>query len=163
MKPLFEKVLQIAMVVKDCDAAVKKWADDYGVGPWKIYEFNPQTVNDMIIRGEKVDYAMRLALCDIGGVQWELIEPKDDKSIYAEFLKSKGEGLHHVAFGTSNYQETVKFYQDKGLPILQGGEWQGLTYTYLDSQKDLNLIAEIYDLVPEFDWPEAQAVYPPEL
>jgi methylmalonyl-CoA/ethylmalonyl-CoA epimerase len=40
-KPLFEKVLQIAMVVEDCDEAVKKWADDYGIGPWKIYEFNP--------------------------------------------------------------------------------------------------------------------------
>jgi hypothetical protein len=161
MEPLFKKVLQIAMVVKDCDAAVKTWADNYGIGPWNIYEFNPDTVNDMIIRGEKVDYAMRLALCDIGGVQWELIEPKDDKSIYAEFLREKGEGLHHVAFGTDNYAETVKFYKDKGLPILQGGEWSGLTYTYLDSQKDLNLIAEIYDLVPDFDWPEPQAVYPP--
>jgi len=160
MKPVFKKVLQIAMVVKDCDEAVKIWADKYGIGPWSIYEFNPDTVNDMIIRGEKVDYAMRLALCDIGGVQWELIEPKDDKSIYAEFLRDKGEGLHHVAFGTDNYQETVKFYQDKGLPILQGGEWAGLTYTYLDSQKDLNLIAEIYDLVPDFEWPEPQAVYP---
>ncbi len=114
----------------------------------------------MIIRGEKVDYAMRLALCDIGGVQWELIEPKDDKSIYAEFLRDKGEGLHHVAFGTENYEKTVSFYKDKGLPVLQGGEWAGLTYTYLDSQKDLNLIAEIYDLVPDFQWPEPQAVYP---
>lgn len=161
MKPLFNKVLQIAMVVKNCDEAVKIWADKYGIGPWKIYEFNPGTVNDMIIRGEKVDYAMRLALCDIGGVQWELIEPKDDKSIYAEFLRDKGEGLHHCAFGTDNYQKTVEFYKDKGLPILQGGEWDGLTYTYLDSQKDLNLIAEIYDLVPDFSWPEPQAVYPP--
>lgn len=160
MEPLFKKVLQIAMVVKDCDAAVKVWADKYGIGPWNIYEFNPDTVKDMIIRGEKVDYAMRLALCDIGGVQWELIEPKDDKSIYAEFLRDKGEGLHHVAFGTENYAKTVGFYKDKGLPVLQGGEWAGLTYTYLDSQKDLNLIAEIYDLVPDFQWPEPQAVYP---
>ncbi|MGE4544242.1 MAG: VOC family protein [Pedobacter sp.] len=160
MKPLFNKVLQVAMVVKDCDEAVKLWADKYGVGPWKIYEFNPNTVSNMIIRGEKVDYAMRLALCDIGGVQWELIEPKDDKSIYAEFLKDKGEGLHHCAFGTDNYEEAVKFYEGKGLPVLQGGDWEGLTYTYLDSQKDLNLIAEIYKPVPDFEWPEPLAIYP---
>lgn len=162
MKPMFNKVLQVAMVVKNCDEAVKLWADKYGVGPWKIYEFNRDTVSDMIIRGEKVDYAMRLALCDIGGVQWELIEPKDDKSIYAEFLKDKGEGLHHCAFGTESYQDAVKFYEDKGLPVLQGGEWEGLTYTYLDSQKDLNLIAEIYDPKPDFAWPEPLAVYPAE-
>jgi hypothetical protein len=157
---MYNKVLQVAMVVKNCDEAVKLWADKYGIGPWNIYEFNPDTVNDMIIRGEKVDYAMRLALCDIGGVQWELIEPKDDKSIYAEFLKEKGEGLHHCAFGVDNYAEAVKFYEDKGLPVLQGGEWSGLTYTYLDSQKDLNLICEIYDIAEGFDWPEPQDVYP---
>ncbi len=38
MEPLFKKVLQIAMVVKDCDAAVKVWADKYGIGPWNIYD-----------------------------------------------------------------------------------------------------------------------------
>lgn len=161
-KPLFTKIMQIGMVVKNCDEAVKKWADDYGIGPWKIYEFNPDTVSNMILRGKKVDYAMRLALCDnLGGVQWELIEPKDDKSLYAEFLKEHGQGLHHVAFDCDDYKDTVKFYEDRGLPVFQGGTWEGMTYTYLDSEKDLGLIAEIYDLAPDFDWPEPVAVYPP--
>jgi 4-hydroxyphenylpyruvate dioxygenase-like putative hemolysin len=162
-KPLFTKILQIGHVVKNCDEAVKKWADDYGIGPWKIYEFNPNTVSDMIIRGKKEDYAMRLALCDnLGGVQYELIEPRDDKSLYAEFLKEHGEGVHHIAFDTENYEETVKFYEDKGLPVFQGGTWGKMTYTYLDSQKDLGLVAEIYKLQPDFEWPEPVAVYPPQ-
>ena len=159
-KPVFTGVLQIAVVVKDCDATVKKYADDYGIGPWSIYEFNPDTVSDMIIEGKPVEYAMRLALADIGGVQWEIIEPKDDKSIYAIFLKEHGEGLHHVAFGTENYEKTVEFYREKGRPVLQGGTWEGLTYTYLDSRKDLGVIAEIYKLVPDFKWPKPESVYP---
>jgi hypothetical protein len=159
-KPVFNSVLQVAIVVKDCDATVKKYADDYGMGPWSIYEFNPNTVSDMIIDGKKVDYAMRLALADIGGVQWEIIQPKDDTSIYAHFLKEHGEGLHHVAFGTDNYEKTVQFYKDKGRPILQGGTWKGLTYTYLDSREDLKVIAEIYNLVPDFAWPAPESVYP---
>ena len=159
-KPVFKSVLQIAVVVKNCDKSVRKYADDYGIGPWNIYEFNPNTVSDMILRGKKVDYAMRLALCDIGGVQWEIIEPKDSKSIYAEFLKEHGEGLHHVAFGVDDYDQTMEFYRDRGHKILQGGTWEGLTYTYLDSRKDLGVIAEIYKLVPEFKWPEPAARYP---
>ena len=159
-QPVFTKIMQIAVVVKDCDATVRKYADDYGIGPWAIYEFNPDTVSDMIIDGKPVKYAMRLALADIGGVQWEIIQPKDDISIYAQFLKEHGEGLHHVAFGTDNYEKTVQFYRDKGRPVLQGGTWEGLTYTYLDSRKDLGVIAEIYDLVPDFQWPEPLAVYP---
>ncbi|MEA5114075.1 MAG: VOC family protein [Geobacteraceae bacterium] len=159
-KPVFTGVLQIGMVVKNCDEAVRKYADDYGIGPWNIYEFNPDTVSDMIIEGKEVKYAMRLALCNIGDVQWELIEPKDDKSIYASFLKEHGGGLHHVAFGTDNYEKTVQFYKDKGRPVLQGGTWKGLTYTYLDSREDLGVIAEIYNLVPDFKWPEPEGVYP---
>jgi hypothetical protein len=50
-KPVFNKVLQIAVVVGSCDKAVRKYADVYGIGPWNIYEFNPDTVSDMIIRG----------------------------------------------------------------------------------------------------------------
>jgi len=159
-KPVFKNILQIAVVVSDCDAAVRKYADEYGIGPWSVYEFNPDTVSDMIIEGKYQGYAMRLALADIGGVQWELIEPKDDKSIYASFLKEHGEGLHHVAFGVEDYDKTMDFYRERGHNILQGGTWEGLTYTYLDSRKDLGVIAEIYKLVPDFKWPEPESVYP---
>lgn len=161
-KPVFDKVLQVGLVVKSCDEAVRRYADGYGIGPWKIYEFNPDTVSDMIIRGKHVDYAMRLALCDIGSVQWEMIEPKDDRSLYAEFLKEHGEGLHHIAFGCQDYDKTMEFFRAMGKDVFQGGTWSGMTYTYLDSRKDLGVIAEIYKLAPDFQWPKPQAVYPPE-
>ena len=103
---------------------------------------------------------MRLALADIGNIQFELIEPKDDKSIYAEFLKEHGEGLHHVAFGVDNYEKAMGFFRGKGHSILQGGTWHGFTYTYLTTQQDLGVIAEIYNPPPDFQWPEPDAVYP---
>lgn len=159
-KPIFTNILQIGTVVKDCDATVRKFADDYGIGPWNIYEFNPDTVSNMIIEGKPVKYSMRLALCNIGNVQWEIIQPKDDISLYARFLKEHGEGLHHVAFDTENYDEAVEFYRKKGKPVFQGGTWEGMTYTYLDSLKDLGIIAEIYKLDPDFKWPEPVSVYP---
>lgn len=159
-KPIFTKVLQVAVVVKDCDASVKMYADKYGIGPWSIYEFNPATVENMIIDGQRQDYAMRLALADIGGVQFELIEPKDDKSIYAKFLAEHGEGLHHVAFGVDNYDQAMVFFRGQGHDILQGGTWHDFTYTYLTTQQDLAVIAEIYNPPPGFQWPQPDAIYP---
>jgi 4-hydroxyphenylpyruvate dioxygenase-like putative hemolysin len=38
---------------------------------------------------------------------WELIEPLDEEGIYARFLAEKGEGIHHVAVATPNFDETV--------------------------------------------------------
>ncbi|MEM2021573.1 MAG: VOC family protein [Zestosphaera sp.] len=162
VKPIFNETLQIAIVVKDLNEAVKKYYDEYGIGPWAIYEFNPQTVRDMIIRDKRVEYAMSLALCYIGRVQWELIEPKDEKSIYAEFLRKHGEGLHHVALGVENYDEAMKFFREKGHIVLQGGTWFGLTYTYLDTEDVLKFIAEIYKVPEGFKWPKPDAVYPPD-
>ncbi|MDA8212282.1 MAG: VOC family protein [Clostridia bacterium] len=159
-KPIFTSILQVAVVVRDMDASVKRYADEYGIGPWAIYDFNPDTLDNMILHDKPQEWSMRAALADIGGVQLELIEPKDDKSIYAEFLKQHGEGLHHVAFGTENYDQAMAFFRGKGHSILQGGIWNGFTATYLSTQQALGLIAEIYNPPPDFEWPEPVAVYP---
>jgi methylmalonyl-CoA/ethylmalonyl-CoA epimerase len=159
-KPIFKGVLQVAVVVKNLDEAMKKYWEVYGIGPWTIYTFNPSTVSNMIIRNKREDYAMRLALCNIGAVQWELIEPLDDKSIYAEFLKKHGEGLHHVAFAVENYDEAMAYFKERGIGVLQGGTWHGLTYTYLESEDTMSMIAEIYNMPEKFEWPTPEATYP---
>jgi methylmalonyl-CoA/ethylmalonyl-CoA epimerase len=159
-KPIFTDVLQVAVVVKNLDQAIKNYWETYGIGPWAVYEFNPSTVSDMIIDNEREDYAMRLALCNIGKVQWELIEPLDDKSIYADFLKKHGEGLHHVAFGVDNYDQAMAYFKDRGIGVCQGGTWHGLTYTYLESEDTFSSIAEIYSIPPGFEWPTPEATYP---
>ena len=38
---------------------------------------------------------------------WELIEALDEDGIYARFLAEKGEGVHHVAVATPDFDEAV--------------------------------------------------------
>lgn len=159
-KPIFTDVLQVAVVVKNLDESMKNYWEIYGVGPWTVYDFNPSTVSNMIIDDKREDYAMRLALCNIGKVQWELIEPQDDKSIYADFLKKHGDGLHHVAFGVENYDQAMAHFRERGMRVCQGGTWHGLTYTYFDCEDTFAAIAEIYNTPPDFQWPRADATYP---
>lgn len=161
-RPIFTDVLQVAVVVQNLDKAMKNYWELYGIGPWIVYDFNPSTVSNMIIHDQRADYAMRLALCDVGKVQWELIEPLDDKSIYADFLKKHGEGLHHVALGVENYDQAMAYFRDKGIGVVQGGTWHDFTYTYLDTQDTFSTIAEIYNPPPDFVWPPADATYPPK-
>ena len=98
-EPLFTETLQIAIVVRDLDAALRTYVHEYGIGPWEIYEFNPGNVDRMVKDDAPAEYAMRIAVTMVGSVQWELIQPLDDTSMYAEFLATKGEGLHHVGVG----------------------------------------------------------------
>jgi hypothetical protein len=37
-KPVFTETLQIAIVGRDLEAAMRTYVDDYGIGPWGIFE-----------------------------------------------------------------------------------------------------------------------------
>ena len=92
------KIAQIGFVVRDLDAAMKTQWEEYGIGPWTIYTFDPSNVTDMVVRDERVDHAMRLAFTFIDDVMWELIQPLDDKTIYAEPPRGtwRGKAPHSV-------------------------------------------------------------------
>jgi len=70
-------------VVRDLDVTIRRYEEDYGIGPWKIYEFNPGNVKDLREYGRPVKRSWRLAVAMVGQLQWELIEPLDDESINA--------------------------------------------------------------------------------
>ena len=81
-EPVFTETMQVALVVRDLEAALRTYVHEYGIGPWAIYEFNPETVEDMVKDGEPAEYAFRLALAMVGwrsplysGDAWKTVTP----------------------------------------------------------------------------------------
>ncbi len=160
-EPVFTETKQIALVVRDLEATMRTYVQEYGIGPWEIYEFNPDTVAEMVKDGKPAECAFRLAVTMVGSVQWELIQPLDDKSIYAEHLATKGEGLHHVAVGTAtSYSDSLAEARAKGRRVLQGGHYEGVTFAYLSTDEDLGVITEIFDWPADLPPQKPDAVYP---
>jgi hypothetical protein len=158
-EPMFTETLQIAIVVRDLEEAMRTYVEEYGIGPWEIYEFGPDDVAPLAEAEAAAGSAWRLAVTMVGSVQWELIEPLDDRSMYANFLATGGEGLHHVAVGGTAYRYALDEMRAKGRRVLHGGVYKGATFAYLSTDEDLKVITEI------FDWPEGlvqepNAVYP---
>ena len=150
-EPVFTETIQIAIVVRDLDAAMRTYVHDYGIGPWEIYEFNPGNVANMREDGQSVERSWRLAINQVGHVQWELIEPLDEDSVYARFLAEKGEGLHHVGVAVPNFDETVAAQAERGNGVLLGGEYKGVRFAYLSTERDLGLVTEIFSGAPGED------------
>ena len=149
--PVFTETIQIAIVVRDLDAAMRTYVHDYGIGPWEIYEFGPGNVADMREDGEPVARAWRLAIAYVGQVQWELIEPLDEESVYARFLAEHGGGLHHVGVAVPDFDETLSEQAERGNAVLLGGEYRGIRFAYLDTVRDLGLVTEIFSGAPGAD------------
>ena len=149
--PAFTETIQLAIVVRDLDAAMRTYVHDYGIGPWEIYEFDPGNVADMREDGEPVERSWRLAIAYVGQVQWELIEPLDEESVYARFLAETGGGLHHVGVAVPDFDEAVAGQAARGNGVLLGGEYKGIRFAYLDTVGDLGLVTEIFSGAPGAD------------
>jgi hypothetical protein len=158
-QPAFTETLQIALVVRDLEATMRTYVDDYGIGPWAIYDFNPDTVRNMTANGQPLESAWRLALARVGQVHWELIEPLDDRSTYAEFLAAKGEGVHHIGVAVPSYDDAIGEHAAANRETVLGGEYNGVTFAYLPTGGDLGVITEIFDSPPGDDQ-QPDSVYP---
>ncbi len=160
MEPIFSQVTQVALVVKDVEAVAKAWADKYGITGWNFWDFGPENQVGQSIHGKEETYRYKQAATYIGTTHFELIQPLDDKSIYAEFLKEHGEGLHHIAFAT-DHDKAVERFAEVGKPVMQQGCIMGQhTFSYIDCTDDLKMIVEFNKEKPGFTMPEPRMSYP---
>ena len=150
-----KKPIQIGIVVRDLETAMRRYVDDYGIGPWDIHEFNAGNAEDLHEHGQPVERSWRLATTMVGQVQWELIEPLDGESDYARFLAEKGEGVHHIAVAPTNYDQALADQAKKGSKAVLCGTFSGFRVAYLPTERDLGVILEIFSPPAAEQKPEA--------
>ena len=138
-------VCQVAMVVRDIDAASAAWAAVLGVPKPPARLTAPLAETDARFRGQPTDARAKLAFFDMGQVNLELIEPVGRPSTWGEFLDTRGEGLHHIAFRVKGMDEIVARLEAAGLPAVQRGNYTGGRYAYIDSQDKLKAILELLE------------------
>ena len=124
-EPVFTETMQIGIVVRDLDATLRRYVDDYGIGPWEVHEFDAGNANDLREYGQPVERSLRFAVATVGQVMWELIEPLDEESVFARFLAEKGEGVHHIALATPNFDDAVAEQIQRGNTLPLSGTFSG--------------------------------------
>jgi catechol 2,3-dioxygenase-like lactoylglutathione lyase family enzyme len=101
------KITQIAVVVRDMEAALKTYTETLGWGPWSVFDYKPPLLHDTRVNGEPVGTDDRRR--GVGGrLGFELIQPVSGPSIYQEFLDSHGEGVQHIACMKHSFEESLQ-------------------------------------------------------
>ena len=154
-KPVFTETMQIGIVVRNLDASIRKYEDDYGIGPWQIHKFNPGDLHDLREYGKPVTHNTRIATTMIGHVMWELIEPLDNESMFARFLAEKGEGVHHIAVRAPNFDETVAMEAKRGKELALSCKFGEIKIAYLATDRDLGVLIEVFSGLPGEETPRA--------
>src|ERR671916_2382800 len=82
-EPVFNETVQLGIVVRDLEATVRRYVDDYGISPWEFAQIDASDANNYREYGQPVERSTRIAVAMVGQVMWELIEPLDEEGIYA--------------------------------------------------------------------------------
>lgn len=138
---------QIAWIVDDLFAAMKKWVAVYGVGPFLVL---PKRTSQIRYRGEDIEIEMQVAVSQSGPVQIELIQQVTDcPSIYREIFGDRPGGLHHLCAISKSFEETKRHYESLGYPSV--AQFKGaMRVEYFDTFKDFGHITELVEHSPEF-------------
>jgi len=152
-QPAFSETMQIGIVVRDLDATMRRYTDDYRIGPWQVHQLKREDIKEWFEHGQPVEPSTRIATAMVGHVQWGLIQPLDDQSIFARFLAQRGEGVHHIAVAAANYDETLEAEAQRGNELVLScelaGKFNGIKVAYLGTQRDLGVILEIFSGLPD--------------
>ena len=79
----------------------------------------------MHYRGEPGRFSFRHALAWKDGVQMELVQPLDGRSIFADHLERHGDGLHHLGIYVPDQPKAVAELKAAGFRALQGARGFG--------------------------------------
>jgi len=136
---------QVAIVVRDIEAAARKWADVLGMPTPEVIITRPGLEVAQTYKGVRSSAQAKLAFFNLGQVQLELIEPMGGDSTWQEALDRNGEGLHHLAFWVDGMQKSVDFLRGRGIPMVQRGDMGEGQYAYFDAEEELGVTLELLE------------------
>ena len=157
-------VAQVALIVQDLDKTVENYWNYFGIGPWHFYTYGKPLVKKMSYRGEPVEYKMRVALSWIGSLRIELIEMLEGPTVYADFVKEHGHGVHYFGVLVESMEEAIAQAQEAGLTMTQDGAGFGKDgdghYAYLNTEEIIGTTIELIERPKGRLEPEK--IYPPK-
>lgn len=143
-------VIQMAYIVEDIEAAMPRFTQALGIGPW--FYFESFAFDFIAYRGRPCSLAVSLCLGMSGGMMYELIQQRDTApSVYREVRDARGWGFHHYAVGveSNRYEATIREYVERGYEqVLEARVAVGARAAYVDARQDLEGMIEIIEMTP---------------
>jgi catechol 2,3-dioxygenase-like lactoylglutathione lyase family enzyme len=142
--------MQIAWVTTRLGATEEALSALLGVKTWirlPNVRFGPESCT---YRGRPADFVVDIALSYAGETQLELIAPVSGESIYTEFLRDCGPGLHHICVETDDIEAAVTEAAANGGTVVQRGTMPGgMDFAYVSASHAAVPYLEIAQIGPK--------------
>ncbi|MDD4985152.1 MAG: VOC family protein [Dehalococcoidales bacterium] len=126
---LLPSVAHLGVAVKSAEKSTKFISSIWDIGTPDVIDY--ETRSGELVVGKP--FKVRLVFIKLGTHLIELLQPLDEQSIWSDFIRDKGEGIHHIAYGVSNYDEIVAKLQKQGQTLLLAAVFEGCRWCYLNT------------------------------
>ena len=159
---MFKDFVQIGVVVRDLDQVTTALSQIFGIGPFRTIEWPPADRPDIerYYYGAPGDFSARMAFTELGPVELELIQPLEGESIWADFLREHGEGIHHIRFNVPDIQPVIEYLGGHGIQPAQMGSGirPGTLWANFDTESQIGFVIEAMKTLPGSDGRTPQIV-----
>ncbi|HEY9581288.1 MAG TPA: VOC family protein, partial [Rhizorhapis sp.] len=132
---------QVAFVVDELESAQKRFGRLYGIETWNVWTNLADGQSNKIYRGHPGTYQFSCAYAFVGDLMVELCQHDGGRSVYKDWLDSRGPGLHHLGFRLDTREEfdaAGAAFEREGAPLAMGGEIEGAgVWAYYDTVDQL--------------------------
>lgn len=136
-------VRQVGYIVAEVEAAAADWVERLGIGPWRIKR--GVVLEQCLYLGSAIEVEVSIASSYSDGLEVELVSQSGGaRSMYSDFLRTRGPGVQHVCFYPADYDAARAHLIGSGLaPVLEAAIG-GTRFAYLGD--DNGLVIEIADV-----------------
>ncbi len=143
-----ETMAQVCMIVDDLEKTMQNYRDMLGIGSWTVFDFDDSMYGKFTYHGKPAKFKIRVALGKVGPLEFELIQPKEGKTFWSDFLKDHGQGIHHLLVRVDEPADVIQDFEKRGFHSIQmghitSGPFAGRVSGYLDTVKALGFTLEI--------------------
>ncbi len=128
-------VEHIGIAVSNLDEALRIYETILGLKVGKI----------RVVEDQKTKVAQLFA----GKTKIELLEPTDEESPVAKFLKKRGEGVHHIALEVTDIDDSLRRAKEQGLTLVDEKPRigvDGFKIAFLHPKSTKNVLIELCEI-----------------
>jgi methylmalonyl-CoA/ethylmalonyl-CoA epimerase len=101
---MIKGVSHLGIVIKDIDASLKALS--------KIIDFQSPAIKEF------PEKKIKCAVVELDGISLEFIQDSSDNGMLAQFIKEKGDAIHHFCLLTDNIEDDVEALKHRGIEML---------------------------------------------
>ncbi len=118
---LVSGLVQVCIVAENMEETVSSLAENFGIGPWKCWDYKPPKILQTHRNGRPVEWTLKLAVAWIGDIQLEVIQPTSGPTVYREYIEANNEGIQHLLVESkTGYTDAIRAFESMGFPVIQG-------------------------------------------